>query len=117
MTANQFSTSSEREALCGFLDKQRADLLRKLDGVSDVGARMTPTVSSLSLMGLLKHSALWERRWFQIVVAGRVLPGEWTDVEVRDWRDEDRSRARPGRRPCCPGPDGRWQRPGGCRRR
>ncbi|MFD7757869.1 DinB family protein [Streptomyces sp. NPDC059757] len=89
MTANQFSTSTEREALCGFLDKQRADLLRKVDGVSDTDARMTPTVSSLSLMGLLKHSALWERRWFQIIVAGRALPNEWPEAEVLDWRDED----------------------------
>ncbi|WP_327128393.1 DinB family protein [Streptomyces sp. NBC_01727] len=89
MTANQFSTSTEREALSGFLDKQRADLLRKVEGVSDKDARMTPTVSSLSLMGLLKHSALWERRWFQVIVAGRILPGEWPEAEVQDWQDED----------------------------
>ncbi|MEU8835846.1 DinB family protein [Streptomyces sp900116325] len=89
MTANQFSTSTEREALCGFLDKQRADLLRKVEGVSEEDARMTPTVSSLSLMGLLKHSALWERRWFQVIVAGRTLPGEWPEAEVQDWQDED----------------------------
>ncbi|MFF0291145.1 DinB family protein [Streptomyces sp. NPDC005262] len=89
MTTNQFSTSTEREALCGFLDKQRADLLRKIEGVSDTDARMTPTVSPLSLMGLLKHSALWERRWFQVIVAGRTLPGEWPEAEVQDWRDED----------------------------
>ena len=89
MTANQFSTSTERQALCGFLDKQRADLLRKVEGVSDKDARMTPTVSSLSLMGLLKHSALWERRWFQVIVAGRTLPGEWPEAEVQDWQDED----------------------------
>ncbi|WP_030933506.1 DinB family protein [Streptomyces sp. NRRL B-24720] len=89
MTANQFSTSTEREALCGFLDKQRADLLRKVEGVSDKDARTTPTVSSLSLMGLLKHSALWERRWFQVIVAGRTLPGEWPEAEVQDWQDED----------------------------
>lgn len=50
---------------------------------------MTPTVSSLSLMGLLKHSALWERRWFQVIVAGRTLPGEWPEAEVQDWQDED----------------------------
>jgi Protein of unknown function (DUF664) len=28
-----------------------------------------PTASSLSLLGLLKHCALWERRWFQVAVA------------------------------------------------
>jgi hypothetical protein len=41
------------------------------------------------LTGLLKHSALWERRWFQVVVAGRTLPGEWPEAGTRDWRDED----------------------------
>ncbi|MEV0480714.1 DinB family protein [Streptomyces sp. NPDC050508] len=89
MAPNQFSTSTEREALCGFLDKQRADLLRKVEGVSDADARRTPTVSSLSLTGLLKHSALWERRWFQVVVAGRTLPGDWPETGIQDWRDED----------------------------
>lgn len=89
MTAHQFSTATERDALCGFLDKQRADLLRKVEGVSDTDARRTPTVSSLSLLGLLKHSALWERRWFQVIVAGRTLPGEWPEPEIEDWREED----------------------------
>lgn len=91
MTADPFSfpTSTEREALCGFLDKQRAGLLRKFEGVRDADARRTPTVSSLSLMGLLKHSALWERRWFQVVVAGRTLPGEWPEEETEDWTVED----------------------------
>ncbi|MFJ5848628.1 DinB family protein [Streptomyces sp. NPDC092903] len=89
MTADQFSISTERDALCGFLDKQRAGLLRKIEGVSDADARLTPTVSSLSLMGLLKHSALWERRWFQVIVAGRVLPGEWPETAQEGGLDED----------------------------
>jgi uncharacterized protein DUF664 len=37
------------------------------------------------LLGLLKHCALWERRWFQVVVAGRILPGEWPQI----WVPED----------------------------
>lgn len=89
MATEQFSISNERDALCGFLDKQRAGLLRKTEGVSDADALLTPTVSSLSLMGLLKHSALWERRWFQVVVAGRVLPGEWPETAEEGWFDED----------------------------
>jgi hypothetical protein len=24
---------------------------------------------------------LWERRWFQVIVAGRALPGEWPEVK------------------------------------
>jgi hypothetical protein len=94
MTASQFSTATERDALGGFLDKQRAALLRKVEGVSDEDARRTPTASALSLLGLLKHSALWERRWFQIVVAGRNFPGEWPepgapDTDIEDFRVDE----------------------------
>jgi hypothetical protein len=84
MTTPEFSTGNEREALCGFLDKQRAALIRKVRGVSEADARKAPTASSLSLLGLLKHSAVWERRWFQVIVAGRVLPGEWPQTEMTD---------------------------------
>jgi Protein of unknown function (DUF664) len=89
MVTKQFSTSTEREALCGFLDMQRAALVRKATGLSDADARRAPTVSSLTLLGLLKHSALWERRWFQIIVAGAVLPGEWPETDAGDVDDED----------------------------
>ncbi|MGH3158299.1 MAG: DUF664 domain-containing protein [Streptosporangiaceae bacterium] len=65
--------------MCGFLDLQRAALIRKIEGVSDADARKAPTASSLSLLGLLKHSALSERRWFQVVAAGRTFPGEWPE--------------------------------------
>ncbi|GAA1268625.1 DinB family protein [Kitasatospora nipponensis] len=85
MTANQFSSATEREALSGFLDKQRDALLRKLEGLSDADLRKVPTASSLSLLGLLKHSALWERRWFQIILAGRTFPGEWPEVQDVDF--------------------------------
>jgi hypothetical protein len=84
-----FSISNEREALCGFLDLQRAALLRKVEGVSDSDARKAPTVSSLSLLGLLKHSTLWERRWFEVVVAGRSFPDEWPESGRATWRTED----------------------------
>lgn len=62
MTPQDFAPSSEREALRGFLDLQRAALVRKVAGVDDAVARTAPTASALSLLGLLKHSALWERR-------------------------------------------------------
>jgi uncharacterized damage-inducible protein DinB len=79
------ATGTEREALCGFLDQQRNALIRKIEGLSDEDARRKATVSSMSLLSLLKHSAIWERRWFQVIVAGRVLPGEWSgEDEERD---------------------------------
>jgi uncharacterized damage-inducible protein DinB len=76
-----FSTSNEREALAGFLDRQRDALVRKVVGVSDADARRAPTASSLSLLGLLKHAAVWEGRWFQGIVAGRPLPDGWPEQE------------------------------------
>lgn len=63
------SPGSERELLSGFLDRQRDALVGKLDGVSDADARRAPTASALSLLGILKHCALWERRWFLVIVA------------------------------------------------
>ncbi len=75
-----FSTATEREALCGFLDQQRDALMRKVQGVSDADARRTPTASALSLLGLLKHSTVWEQRWFQAIVAGRELPDGWPET-------------------------------------
>jgi hypothetical protein len=84
-----FSIETERDTLTGFLDLQRAALVRKIGGVSDADARATPTVSSLSLLGLVKHSALWERRWFQVVVAGRKLPDEWPETGGSSWVVDD----------------------------
>ena len=72
--------ATERNGLCEFLDHQREALIAKLQGVSDEEARSVPTVSSLSLLSLVKHSAIWERRWFQVIVAGRTFPNEWPDA-------------------------------------
>ncbi len=78
------SPESERAGLIEFLDYQREALINKLDGVSDHNARRTPTVSSLSLLSLVKHSAIWERRWFEVIVAGRSFPGEWPEVRTEE---------------------------------
>jgi hypothetical protein len=75
---------TERAGLCEFLDMQREALIEKLQGISDEDARRAPTVSSLSLLSLVKHSAAWERRWFQVVVAGRSFSGEWPEVLPQD---------------------------------
>ena len=79
-TANA-SPGPERAGLIEFLDDQREALIGKLDGLSDHEARMTATVSSLSLLSLVKHSAIWERRWFQVIVAGRRFADEWPEVK------------------------------------
>ena len=82
----EVSHGTERAGLREFLDYQREALIGKVKGLTEEQARMTATVSSLSLLSLVKHSAIWERRWFQIIVAGRRFPGEWPEVRSEvDW--------------------------------
>ena len=59
---------------------QREALILKVQGLSEDEARLAATSSSLSLLSLIKHSAIWERRWFQVIVAGRSFPDEWPAV-------------------------------------
>ena len=80
MSKSTASPETERAGLCEFLDMQREALIDKLHGLSDDETRMAATSSSLSLLSLIKHSAIWERRWFQVIVAGRRFPGEWPEV-------------------------------------
>lgn len=77
----------ERETLLGFLGFLRESVVRKCDGLSEEELRSTPTVSTMSLLGLVNHLADVERWWFQHVFLGR-------NVEF-DWSDED--------------PDGEWK--------
>jgi uncharacterized damage-inducible protein DinB len=74
---------AEKTILCAQLDDKRAVLLRKVGGLDEDDLRRTPTVSSLSLLGLLKHSAYVERWWFRWVFAGEEVSFPWTE-EDRD---------------------------------
>jgi uncharacterized damage-inducible protein DinB len=82
----------EKEMLTAFLDFQRDTLLWKVSGVSDEDLRRKPTVSSLSLLGLVKHLAYVERSWFQMVFLNRELSVPWTkedpDADLRIEPDE-----------------------------
>ena len=77
----KLTPQSEREALENMLEAQRIGLIRKVEDVSDELARQAPTASSLSLLGLVRHAATWEQRWFQVVMAGRRSPDQWPEVE------------------------------------
>jgi len=76
------SVADERDALLTFLAQQRDALRAAVLGLSDEQARATPTASSLSLGGLLKHCARGERRWVIAGIAGEQLPGLWPP---EDW--------------------------------
>lgn len=88
MAHPNYAPAPEREALAQCLDLQRAVLVRKMAGLTDDEARSAPTASSMSLLGMLNHCALWERRWFQVIFAGRTFPGEWPEAASETDRDD-----------------------------
>ena len=60
--------SDERDALLAYLDQQRHVLRLTAYGLTDEQARATPTTSSLSVGGLIKHVAQVERQWAAMVL-------------------------------------------------
>jgi hypothetical protein len=71
-----------------FLEEQRASIVRKIDGLTDEQALSRPTASSFSLLTLVKHVAFVERRWFQLEIARRDVPGLWPPPDDRELRAE-----------------------------
>ncbi|GAA3844861.1 DinB family protein [Saccharothrix violaceirubra] len=69
--------TDERQALLAYLAKQREGLLATTKGLTDEQLTLAPTVSDLSLAGLLKHAVRTERRWIVAGLAGRPLPDLW----------------------------------------
>ncbi|MET8246729.1 DinB family protein [Streptomyces sp. NPDC005202] len=53
----------ERGALLSFLEEQRGGIRRAVLGLTDEQARSRPSVSELSLAGLIKHVAETEQGW------------------------------------------------------
>jgi hypothetical protein len=78
----------ELTGLGAFLDAQRASLLRKSEGLTDDQATSRPTASEFSMLTLIKHVAFVERRWFQLEVARRDLPGLWPPPDQREFEIE-----------------------------
>jgi uncharacterized damage-inducible protein DinB len=74
--------ADERDGLLAYLAQQRLALRATVHGLTDEQARATPSASSLSLGGLIKHAAVCERGWVAGVIANR-LPGT-----PRDWKAE-----------------------------
>jgi uncharacterized damage-inducible protein DinB len=79
-------TNTERDDILDLLHKHR-DLFRlTVRDLSDEAARSRPTVSELSLGGLVKHVTAVEKNWADFVVNG---PAEQPDVDWAsiDWSD------------------------------
>ncbi|MER7106348.1 DinB family protein [Streptomyces sp. NPDC000229] len=65
------ATGDERGMLVGFLEAQRATLELKCSGLEEELSRRSVEPSTLSLLGLIRHLADVERRWFRKVLAGQ----------------------------------------------
>ena len=60
--------ADEREGLLAFVAQQRLAIRTTAFGLTDEQARATPSVSTLSIGGLIKHAAAMERGWIDIVL-------------------------------------------------
>jgi uncharacterized damage-inducible protein DinB len=79
--------TDERDALLGFVAAQRGALRRAVSGLTDEQAGSRPTVSELSVIGLVKHVAEMESNWIRVILAGR--PSLQTRAE-ENWGDSFR---------------------------
>lgn len=66
----RITTGGERELLESALDRNRAELINTVRGLSEVEARRRLVASPTTPIGLIKHAAVAERIWFQRVLAG-----------------------------------------------
>ncbi|MFG3341277.1 DinB family protein [Glycomyces sp. NPDC048151] len=84
-----------KDLLHGRLRRDREALLWKLDGLSEYDARRPLTATGTSLLGLVKHVATVEARYFGEVF-GRPSPEplpRWQDADGGvHWADEDETR-------------------------
>jgi hypothetical protein len=71
----------ERSALLGFLATNRQALRTAAHGLTEQQARATPTASSLSVGGLIKHLTSVERTWMGLVRQAPRPPGSRTAEE------------------------------------
>lgn len=66
----RITTGAERRLLEYMLDRNRAELVDAVRGLSEDDARRRLVASMTTPIGLLKHAAVAERIWFQHVLAG-----------------------------------------------
>lgn len=77
----------EKETLLGFLQFLRETVVSKCSGLTDEQLQSTPTVSSISLLGMLKHLTIVERYWFQGVFLDADVDLPWSEEDPDgDWR-------------------------------
>jgi len=91
MTSTEISTQTrtdERADLVDALDSHRWFLIRTVQGLTDSQARLRPTVSELTLGGLVKHVTATERMWAEFVVSGPSSFPVFDESTAADWAAE-----------------------------
>lgn len=83
--ASAASAESAKELVHRRLKQSREVLVWKLDGLSEYDVRRPMTATGTNLLGLIKHVATWESRYFGEVF-GRPFP-----EPVPRWQDSDGS--------------------------
>jgi hypothetical protein len=68
------ATGDEKAMLAGFLRTQRETLVLKCSGLTEAMAYRSVPPSTLTLLGLVRHLAGVERRWFRRVLTGEHAP-------------------------------------------
>ena len=83
--------ASERDALRSWLDFQRVELLRKLEGLDDEQADQRVVGSLTTLHGLIRHLTKVEHVWFVTVLArsDEPAPFGWPEIRDGDFRLDD----------------------------
>jgi uncharacterized damage-inducible protein DinB len=78
------AVGDERTMLADVLAAQRATLELKCTGLNAELALRSVEPSTLSLLGLVRHLADVERRWFRAVLAGQDGPSRFSSAENPD---------------------------------
>jgi uncharacterized damage-inducible protein DinB len=78
------TTGDERAMLADFLRAQRLTLELKCVGLGEELASRSVEPSALSLLGLVRHLADVERRWFRQVLAGEEAPARFASSAQPD---------------------------------
>lgn len=81
-------SADERDTLVEFIEYFRSVLIRKAVGLTSRQMNQRVGASTLTIGGLLKHSALVEDHWFEHTWLGRDAPEPWAAVDwevTPDW--------------------------------
>lgn len=81
---------NEKDTLSSFLQYLRETIVLKCTGLSEEQMRSTPTISTMNLLGMVKHLTIVERYWFQGVFLDADVALPWSEEDPNgDWRASD----------------------------